>query len=324
MALAPRIGFVGIGHLGTLLAANLLRAGYAVTATDLSRLRAAAVLDLGGSWADSPREAAESSDCVITCLPSPAAVAACLEGPDGVLAGLAPGGTWIEMSTSQASEVQRLADLASRQGVRTLECPVTGGVHNAAVGRITALVGGDAEVFREHETLLRAMTDPVVHVGELGKASQLKAITNMLAFCNQWAAGEALMLARAADIDLGRAFEGIRHSSGTSWSFEVETQLVLNGSYDFQFTLDLALKDLGLVDEMARESGVPLEIAGHVEQIFRRARAQYGGQAWSTQVVKLLEDTMGLDLRADGFPATMFGKATADPSGAPEPVERTR
>ncbi len=317
---STRVGFVGVGHLGNLLAHNLVRAGYGVTVTDLAESRASSLLAAGARWADTPREAARESDCVITCLPSPGAVSSCLESEDGVLAGLAPGSTWLDMSTNDAAEVQRLADVAARQGVDTLECPVTGGVHTAEVGRITALVGGDEAVFARHADLLAAMTDPVVYIGGLGTASTVKVITNMLAFVNQWAAGEALMLARAAGVDLGRAFEGIRHSSGNSWSFEIETQLVLNGSYDFQFSLDLACKDFGLADRLAREHGVPLEVAGHVEQIFRRARAQYGGDAWSTQVVKLLEDAMGLDLRADGFPASMFGLAAAPEEGDAAPT----
>ncbi len=268
------------------------------------------MLAAGARWADTPRTAAADAECVITCLPRPQAVSACLEGEVGVLCGLGPGGTWIDMSTNDCSEVQRIAVLAAARGIRTLESPVTGGVHNAAIGQITALVGGEEAVFKQHEGILAAMTNPIVYVGELGTASTLKVITNMLAFVNQWAAGEALMLARVAGIDLHRAYEGIKNSSGNSWSFEVETQLVLNGSYDFQFSLDLACKDFGLAHQVARSHGVPLEVGAHVEQIFQRARAQYGGQAWSTQVVKLLEDSMGLDLRADGFPASMFGPVT--------------
>ena len=314
-ALTP-VGFVGVGNLGRLLAGSLLRAGYPVAVTDRDRGSAEALVGAGAVWAGSPRAAAERSDCVITCLPTPAAVVDCVTGEDGVLAGLRPGGTWIDMSTNDVEEIHRLAGLAADLGIRTLECPVTGGVHNAEVGRITALVGGDAACVEEHRALLAAMTDPVIHVGELGQATVLKVVTNMLAFVNQWVAGEALMLARAAGIDLGRAYDGIRHSSGNSWSLEVETQLVLSGSYDFQFSLDLACKDFGLAHQLGRALGVPLEVAGHVEQIFRRAHAEYGGAAPSTQVVRLLEETMGLDLRADGFPATLFGSAVSPAAGS--------
>lgn len=315
-----KIGFVGVGHLGRLLAHSLIRAGFTVSVTDLDKSHASPLLAAGALWAETPCAAARDSDCILTCLPSPAAVSACLEATDGVLAGLAPGGTWIDMSTSDAREVQRIAELATHQGIETLECPVTGGVHTAEIGQITALVGGKEAVFHKHQSLLAVMTNPVIYVGELGTASTLKVITNMLAFVNQWTAGEGLMLAKAAGLDLGRAYEGIKNSSGNSWSFEIETQLVLNGSYDFQFNLDLACKDFGLAHQLAHAGGVPLEVSGHVEQIFQRARAQYGGDAWSTQVVKLLEDSMGLDLRAGGFPSAMFGLATGPGQGSAIPT----
>ena len=304
-----KIGFIGLGNLGRLLANSLVRAGFDVTVHDLSIDNARQLIADGAKWADSPRDAALGNDCVITCLPSPLVVSRCMEGATGALTGMAHGTTWIEMSTNDLEEVKRIAALAADRGVDTLESPVTGGVHTAAVGEITALVGGDEAVFARHENVLSAMCEPSLYIGELGKASTLKVITNMLAFMNQWAAGEALMLAKAADIDLGRAYEGIRNSSGNSWSLEVESQLVLNGSYDFSFTLDLACKDFGLAYQLGRSLGVPLEVAGHVEQIFQRARATYGGQAWSTQVVKLLEDTKGISLRAPGFPASLFADA---------------
>jgi 3-hydroxyisobutyrate dehydrogenase len=226
-------------------------------------------------------------------------------GPDGVLDGLAPGGTWIEMSTTDAVELKRLAGLAAERGIATLEAPVTGGVHRAASGRITVLVGGDTSVFEAHRPALEAMGGRILYMGALGDAALIKVITNMLAFIHLVAAGEALMLARRGGLDLGQAYEAIRASSGNSFVHETESQLVLNGSYDIGFTMDLAAKDLGFAMGYGREFGVPLDLAGLTEQTFIRARAEYGGGAWSTQVVKLLEDALGTDLRAPGFPARL-------------------
>ena len=144
----------------------------------------------------------------------------------------------------------------------------------------------------------------VFHVGPLGSASVLKVITNMLAFIHLVAAGEALMLARRGGLDLAQSFEVIKASSGTSFVHETESQVILNGSYDIGFTLDLACKDLGLAHDLGDELGVPLELATLVEQTFGRAREEYGGDAWSPMVVKLLEDAVGTDLRAPGFPLT--------------------
>jgi len=239
---------------------------------------------------------------VITCLPSPAVSEAVLCGPDGILEGLKPGGTWIEMSTLGREEIRDLAERAKVKGIETLECPVTGGVHRAAHGDITVLVGGDTALFEAHKPALAAMGGEIFHMGPLGSASVIKVITNMLAFINLVAAGEALMLAKRGGLDLTQAFNAIRASSGNSFVHETESQVILNGSYDIGFTMDLACKDLGFAMGFGREFGVPLDLAGQTAQTFIRAREAYGGDAWSSQVVKLLEDALGTDLRAPGFP----------------------
>ncbi len=303
-----RYGFIGLGNLGAHLAASLVRGGFAVTVCDLDKARAAPLIAAGAAWAATPKAAAQASDAVITCLPSPAAAAAVVAGRDGILDGLAAGGTWIEMSTNDGGEIKRLAALAEAKGIATLEAPVTGGVHRAAAGAITVLVGGDGAVFARHKPAFEAMGGAIFHMGPLGSASVIKVITNMLAFIHLVAAGEALMLAKRGGLDLARAFAAISASSGTSFVHETESQLVLNGSYNIGFTMDLALKDLGFAMKLGRDFGVPLELAGLTEQTFVRAKSQYGGAAWSTQVVKLLEDALGTDLRAPGFPAVLGPK----------------
>jgi 3-hydroxyisobutyrate dehydrogenase len=242
---------------------------------------------------------------VITCLPSPEIVAAVVEGPGGILEGLAAGGTWIDMSTNDLHELRRLAAVAAEHGVATLEAPVTGGVHRAAAGMITVLVGGDRAVFEAHLPVFEAMGGRIFYIGELGQASVIKVITNMLAFIHLVADGEALMLAKRGGVDLALAWEVIRASSGNSFVHETEGKLILNGSYNINFTMDLARKDLHFAHMMGREFGVPLELASVTEQIFARARATYGGGAQSPMVVKMLEDAVGTDLRAPGFPAEL-------------------
>jgi 3-hydroxyisobutyrate dehydrogenase len=300
-----RIGFIGLGHLGRHLAMSLVKAGFDVTVHDLNRAAAARHLAAGAKWAESPVALARQVDSVFTCLPSPKATDAVLSGPNGVLAGLAPGGTWIENSTNDQAEILRLAKLCQARGIDVLEAPVTGGVHTAAEGRITVLVGGEAAVFQQHRVALEAIGGKVFHMGPLGSAAVIKVITNMLAFIHLVAGGEALMLAKRGGLDLAQAFHAIRASSGNSFVFETEGQLVLNGSYDIGFTMDLALKDLGFATDFGRRFGVPLELAGLTEQIFVRGRESYGGGAWSTMIVKLLEDALKTPLRAEGFPATL-------------------
>ncbi|GBL19579.1 3-hydroxyisobutyrate dehydrogenase [Anaerolineae bacterium] len=302
---AKKLGFIGIGNLGMHLAGSLLRAGYALTIFDLNKAAAAALLAAGARWADSPAEVAKASDTVFTCLPSSKAVSAVVSGANGLLAGLAAGSTWIDMSTNDREETIRLAALAAAKGVAALEAPVTGGVHKAAAGDITVLVGGDQKVYAAHLPMLQAMGGEIIHMGPLGSAAVIKVITNMLAFINLVAVGEALMLAKRGGLDLAQSFHAIKASSGNSFVHETEGQLVLNGSYNINFTMDLACKDLGFATQLGRSFGVPLEVAGLVEQTFIRARSQYGGGAWSSQVVKLLEDALSTDLRAPGFPAEL-------------------
>jgi 3-hydroxyisobutyrate dehydrogenase len=300
-----RYAFIGLGHLGGQLAASLLRAGFAVTVHDRDPAAVARLAALGASVGDSPADAAARAGNAITCLPSPAVSEAVLAGPNGLLDGLPEGGTWIEMSTNGRDEILRLAGIASARGVATLECPVTGGVHLAAVGKITALVGGDAALYERHRAAIEAMCARSFLMGPVGSAAVMKVITNMLAFVHLVAAGEALMLAKRGGLDLAQAYHAIAASSGTSFVHETESQLVLNGSYDIGFTMDLALKDLGFALAMGREFGAPLDLATRVNAIFEQGKAAYGGGAWSTMIVKLLEDATGTDLRADGFPAKL-------------------
>jgi len=209
------------------------------------------------------------------------------------------------MSTNGEEEVLRMAALADSRGVNMLESPVTGGVHRAVTGEITVIVGGDAALFARHRPALEAMGGEIFHVGPLGKAAVIKVITNMLAFIHLLATGEALMLAKTGGIDLAQAFHVIKASSGTSFVHETEGQLILNGSYNIKFTVDLAVKDLGFALGIGKAFGVPLDLASVALQTFVRARTVYGGNAMSTQAVKLLEDAVGTDLRAPGFPAEL-------------------
>jgi 3-hydroxyisobutyrate dehydrogenase len=297
-----RYGFVGLGNLGRHLAVNLCRGGFEVGVNDLKPSAADAVLAAGALWVNSIAELAASSDCLITCLPSPAATAAVLEL---ALPALGRGSTWIEMSTNDFREVETLAARAQELGVATLACPVTGGVHRAEAGDITVLVGGAQQVYAMHEPALKAMGGRVIYLGGIEQSTVTKVVTNMLAFIHLIAAGEALMLCAKAGVDLRAAFEAIAASSGNSFVHETESQVILNGSYDIGFTMDLACKDAGFALEFGRRFGVPLRLAGVMEQTFIEGRAKYGGAAWSSMIVKLLEDSVGTPLRAPGFPARL-------------------
>ncbi|HMQ57679.1 MAG TPA: NAD(P)-dependent oxidoreductase [Rhizobiaceae bacterium] len=295
-------GFIGLGNLGGHLAVSLLRNGFAVTVHDRSPEATIRPAAAGAVVANTAIEAVRDCDAVITCLPSPAVSEQVLRH---FLPSMREDAAWIEMSTLGRDEILRLADAAAERGVRTMELPVTGGVHLAAQGKITMLAGGDKDLFETHLPALQAMGDRIFHMGPLGNAAVIKVITNMLAFIHLVADGEALMLAKRAGLDLGQAYAAIKASSGNSFVHETEGQLILNGSYDIAFTMDLALKDLGFAMAFGREFQTPLDLAGLTNQTFVRGKAAYGGDAQSTMIVKLLEDALSTDLRAPGFPARL-------------------
>lgn len=305
----PRVSFIGTGRLGSKLVARLLSAGYDVTVHDRAREAAEESVHRGGRWADSPARAVQGADVVFTCLPRAEITAELAEQEGGFLNAMGRGCCWIDVTTSDPAISRRLAAAAEALGVDFLECPVTGGVHLAEAGRLTVLVGGKSEVVEQKRAILECFAAHVVHLGEVGVASAMKVITNMLAFVHLVAAGEALMLAARSGIDLRQAFESIRASSGNSFVHETESQLVLSGSYDIGFTIDLALKDLRLVQALAEANAVPLELTDVVVGRFMAAAERYGGAAFSPRVVQLLEDDLGTPLRAPGFPATLEGTA---------------
>jgi 3-hydroxyisobutyrate dehydrogenase len=297
-----KYGYIGLGNLGGHVAACLIRAGFDLTVYDRDLSLAERHRAMGAKVATSAADLAASVDHVFTCLPSPAVSEAVLAQ---ILPEMAPGSTWIENSTLSRDDIIRLGSLAADQGVRLLECPVTGGVHLAARGEITVLAGGDKDLFDLHMPALKAIGNRHFHMGPLGSAAVIKVITNMLAFIHLKACGEALMLAKRGGLDLGQAWHAIKDSSGTSFVHETEGALILNGSYDIAFSVDLALKDLGFALGFGREFGVPLDLAAATEQTYVAARAAYGGDAQSPMIARLLEDMLGCDLRAPGFPARL-------------------
>ena len=317
------IGFIGLGNVGRQLAASLLRNGFSLVVRDVDESAAGSLEEQGARLAESPKDLAASADMVITCPPSPSICAAVMEAEDGVLAGLRPGSAWLEMSTTDAEEVQRLGALVRARGGEALDCPVSGGCHRAATGNIAILAGGERSTFERALPLLTAMGRDVLHTGALGSASVLKVVTNYLASANLVSLGEALMVARQAGMDLATTYEAIRISSGNSFVHETESQVILNGSYNINFTMDLVIKDMSLFEAVASRAKVPLEISPKLLEIFRDGQERFGARAWSSMIVKRLEEACGADLRAPGFPPEMVDDQEEVP-GAEIEVRRDR
>ena len=294
--------YIGLGNLGANCAACLLKAGFEVTVFDLNPALAARLVAMGATLASSAEAAAAAADHVITCLPSPSVSERVLRA---ILPVMKPGASWLEMSTLGREDVLRLGAVAEAAGIEMMELPVTGGVHLAAQGKITMLAGGSKVLFDLHHGAMAAMGDRIFHMGPLGSSSIIKVITNMLAFIHLKATSEALMLAKRGGLDLAQAHAAIAASSGNSFVHETEGALILNGSYDIAFNIDLALKDLGFALGFGKEFGVPLDLASMTNQTYIAAKAAYGGEAQSPMIAKLLEDLLGTDLRAEGFPSRL-------------------
>lgn len=308
-----KVGFIGLGNVGGKLAGSLLRNGVDLTVRDLDKDVAQPFLDKGASWADSPKEMAENCDVVITCLPSPAASAAVMEADDGIIAGLSDGKIWAEMSTTDEDEVKRLGEKVRAKGAEPVDCPVSGGCHRAATGNIAIFAGCERSTFERMLPLLTTMGRRILHTGELGSASVLKVMTNYLATLNLIGIGEAMMTCKMAGMDLNTTFEAIKISSGNSFVHETEGQVILNGSRDINFTMDLVSKDIGLFQAIADRHNVPIELNPVMIDIFKDGEKRYGPREWSPNIVKRLEDACGEELLAPGFPAEIVDDEPEEP-----------
>ena len=301
-----KIGFIGLGNVGGKLAASLLRNKFDLTVQDLETKLTESFKKNGAKVNNSAKNLTEQSDIIITCLPSPKICAEVMESKEGIIQGLSKNKIWIEMSTTDESEVKRLGKLVINKGAIPLDAPVSGGCHRATTGNIAIFVGGERKSFEKILPILTTMGRKVLHTGDLGSASILKVITNYLASVHLAALGEAWTVAKKSNLDLNKTYKGIAISSGNSFVHETESQVILNGSYNINFTMDLVEKDMSLFNELSKKLDTPLEISPFILEIFKDAQKKYGSRAWSSMVVKRLEDKFNIDFRANNFPEELI------------------
>ena len=301
-----KVGFIGLGNVGGKLAGSLLRNKFDLTVRDLDENLTKPFKDLGAKVVNSAKELAEQVDLIITCLPSPQICSEVMEGENGILNGLSENKIWLEMSTTDEAEVKRIGQKVIEKNAIPLDGPVSGGCHRAATGNIAIFVGGERKAFEEILPVLTVMGRKVLHTGELGTASILKVITNYLASVHLVALGEAWTVAKKSNLNLAKVYKGIAVSSGNSFVHETESQVILNGSYNINFTMDLVLKDTGLFDDLAKKLDTPLEISPKIVEIFKDGQKKYGSRAWSSMIVKRMEDLNKIDFRAEGFPEELI------------------
>jgi 3-hydroxyisobutyrate dehydrogenase len=294
-----QIAFAGLGRMGLPACANLVSAGYQVIATDKRPGCRESAIASGAAWRDTPAQAATAADVLITMLPGPAEVHAAMLGAGGALEGLAPGATWIDMTSNSPAAARPIRERAIERGAEVLEAPAGGGVQAAREGRLQLFVGGEAGTVEEHRALLEVLGDPerIVHVGGHGAGYTAKLLVNLLWFGQAVATAEALLLGQRAGIDPRVLKQAIADSSAATAFTRHDLGALFHGDYLASFELDRICEELQTVTGLARDYRVPFELSDLVHRIYRRALARYGPVAGELLAVALLEEEAGQKLR---------------------------
>jgi len=289
-----QLGFIGTGTMGNPMVRCLLEAGHALTVYDVRREATANLCDLGAHRADNPHAVAEASEVVFTSLPGPTEVEqGVLDPRTGILAGLRPGGAYIDMTTNTPRLVRRIAEVCRARGVAMLDAPVSGRPPG-----MTIMVGGDAPTFTTYRPLLECMGRNIFYVGETGAGCIAKLVTQYLGYTNFVTALEGLLIGAKAGIDLNVLAQIVPVSAGASRTFDNIPRAVFSGEFTAGGTLDIVAKDLHLACELAREVGVPAHLGLLTDDVLKRAQAQGWGQRGFPIVARILEAMAGVELRA--------------------------
>jgi 2-hydroxy-3-oxopropionate reductase len=288
-----RIGFIGLGIMGAPMAANLVKAGYPVTAYNRSPAAAGRLADLGGRAATSLGEAVREADVVITMLPDTPDVEAVVLGADGVLANAPDGLLHIDMSTISPAASRALAERAAAAGVRSLDAPVSGGEQGAVEGSLSIMVGGEPADVDAARPVLGALGATVVHVGPAGAGQTVKAANQLLVAGIIELVAEALVLIEAAGVDPGPATRVLAGGLAGNRILDRKAAGMLARDFTPGFRVDLHHKDLGIVLAAAREAGVAIPLGAVVAQLMGALRAQGDGGDDHTALLKLVERLSG-------------------------------
>ena len=267
------VGIVGVGRMGLPMCARLAEQGFVVVATDIRPAAREAVIAAGAQWAESTAEVVAHTEVVISMLPGPPEVAAIYEQ---LIAALAPGSTWIEMSSATPAIAADIARLASRHNVRTLDAPVGGGPVEARAGRLLAFVGGSAEDLQTQRTVLDALADRVLHVGAAGSGYAVKLLVNLLWFGQAIANAEVLSLAVRAGIDPETVRQAVQHSAAASRFMENDAPALMRGENLTSFSLARCVEELSGVLNLGSQHEVPLALGERVAELYREALEHFG------------------------------------------------
>ena len=299
------IGFIGLGNVGKKLVNNIITKKQKINLYDKNKKAYLNFKNKNINICRDLEELAKKSNIIITCLPSPKSV-------DNVIGKILPfinnKHLWIEMSTTDKDEMIRLSKLFKKKGGQVLESPITGGEHRATSGNISIFVSGEKKYFKKSFPILSKMGHQILYCGKIGNASILKIITNYLASLHLVGIGEALAVAKKNNINLDLAYKGIKISSGNSFVNETETKVILSGSYDVGFTMDLANKDISLFNKLANNHKINVDLGEILNKKFNKGMKIFGKRSFSTSIVKLLENQCNIKMRAKKYPKKLIDK----------------
>jgi 3-hydroxyisobutyrate dehydrogenase len=294
---AQRIAVIGLGSMGFGMAVSLLRAGFSVTGCDVSAESVARFKASGGQGAASPAEAVRDAEIVVSVVVNASQTEAILSGKDGALEAMASGAVFVSAATMDPEIARRLAARVEASGRLYLDAPISGGAQRAAQGELTILASGSAAAFAKARPALDAMAAKLYELGDApGQGSAFKMINQLLAGVHIAAASEAISFAAKQGLDIRKVYEVITASAGNSWMFENRVPHVLEGDYTPRSAVDIFVKDLGIVQDMARNAKFPVPLSAAALQMFLMASASGMGRDDDIAVAKVYAQITGAPL----------------------------
>jgi len=295
------VGFVGLGTMGSRMAANVQKAGFKLVVHDMHRQAASHHLNAGAIWADSPRALASQADVIFSSLPEPPDVEAVALGPDGLIAGMKSGTAYFDLSTNSPSVVKKLHAAFAEKGAHMLDAPVSGGPAGAASRKLAIWVGGDESVFNQHKAVLDAIGDKAAYIGPIGSATVAKLVHNMSGYAIVCALAETFTMGVKAGVEPLALWQAVRQgATGRRFTFDALIDQFLPGKYDPPaFALKLAHKDVELANALGRELGMPMRICNLALAEMTEALARGWGARDSRSVMLLQQERAGVEIAVD-------------------------
>jgi 3-hydroxyisobutyrate dehydrogenase len=296
-----KVGFIGLGMMGSGMAANLQKAGHDLVVHDLRRAAAEPYLAKGAVWADSPRAVAEAAEIVFTSLPGPPEVEEVALGANGLLAGMSRGKAYFDLSTNSPTMVRKIHAAFAERDVYMLDSPVSGGPRGARSGKLALWVGGDEQIFNRHKAVLDAMGDKARYVGPIGAGSVAKLVHNGAGYCIQTALAEMFTVGVKAGVEPLALWEAVRDgATGRRRTFDGLIDQFLPGKYDpAAFALRLAHKDVTLATQLGRDFNVPMRVANLALAELSEALNRGWGNRDSRSPMLLQQERAGIEIKVD-------------------------